>query len=402
MFKKILFLLIYVCCAFSLSAQNIIGWRNDRTGVYNETGLMKSWPARGPELLWHFDGLGRGFTSVTTDSERIFITGETDGIGYLYVLSMDGKLLHKIEYGREFTNSHPGARNAVIPNDGKIYVVSGMMELLCYDIQSMRLLWKKNYGQDYEAEITRHGWHGTPLIVGEKLIIAPGGKKHNVVALNKTTGELIWSSEGKDGVMSGYASPIYIGDQQTPQVVLMMSDYIIGLDVTNGRLLWSYAHTNRYREHPNTPVYSNNMLFCMSAYGKGSTMLRFTNGGRSVERVWELTELGHQMGHVMKFGDYIYGPGERTNWYCVDWRTGKIMYSNNSLAVGNIIAADGMLYIYSDRGEMALVKPNHEKFEIVSRFNVPLGTETHWAHPSIHKGVLYIRHGNTLMAYKIK
>lgn len=398
---KFLFSIVFVCAAFFLSAQNTVRWRNDRTGIYNETGLMKSWPANGPQLLWHFDGLGRGFTSVTIDSNQLFVTGETDGRGYLYVLDMDGKLRHKIEYGSEFTNSYPGARNAVIPDDGKLYVVSGTMELFCFDMQSLKLLWKKNYAQDFGAENTRHGWHGTPLIIDEKLIIAPGGKQHNVVALNKATGDIIWSSTGA-GDMSGYGSPIYLSDQQIPQVVFMMADNIIGLDVTNGRMIWSFPHTNRMGEHPNTPVYSNNMLFFMSAYGKGSTMLRLSNGGRSAAKVWELTELGHQTGHVVKYGDYIYGPGERTNWYCVDWQTGKIMYSDNTLAVGNIIAADGMLYIYSDRGEMALVKPDSQKLEVVSRFPVTLGTETHWAHPVIHNGILYIRHGNTLMAYKIK
>ena len=140
---KSLFFLAFVCATFSLSAQNTVEWRNDRTGVYNETGLMKLWSARGPELLWHFDGLGRGFTSVSIADNRLFITGETNGRGSLFVLGMDGKLIHKIEYGSEFTNSHPGARNTVIPNDGKIYLVSGTMELFCYDIQTMQLLWKK-------------------------------------------------------------------------------------------------------------------------------------------------------------------------------------------------------------------------------------------------------------------
>jgi outer membrane protein assembly factor BamB len=275
-----------------------------------------------------------------------------------------------------------------------------MAELFCYDMQSLKLLWKKNYAQDYGAENTYHGWHGPPLIIGEKLIIAPGGKKYNVVALNKATGDIIWSSEGA-GVMAGYGVPIYISDQQVPQVVVMMSDYIIGMDVSNGKLLWSHHHTNRYREHPNTPVYSHNMLFCTSSYGKGSVMLRLINGGRSVEKVWEVTELGHQTGHVMKFGNYIYGPGEKTHWYCVDWQTGKIMYSDQTLARGNIIAANGMLYCYSDKGEMALVKPNPQKFEIVSKFLITLGTEQHWAHPAIYRGVLYVRHGDTLMAYKI-
>ena len=396
--KKLFFTLL-ILATIPLQAQ--IEWRNDRTGIYNETGLLKSWVAGGLELLWHFDGLNRGYTSVSIAQNKLFITGETDEKGYLYVLSMSGELLHKVEYGAEFVSSYPGSRSTVIPNDGKLYIASGMAELFCYDMQTLELLWQKNYAKDYEADNNNHGWHGPPLIVGEKLIIAPGGKTHNVVALNKATGDIIWSSEGA-GVVASYGVPVYIGDQQVPQVVVMMSDYIIGLNVSNGKLLWSHAHTNKYKEHPNTPVYSNGMLFCMSSYGKGSVMLRLTDGGRSVEKVWEMTELGHQTGHVVKFGDYIYGSGEKTHWHCVDWQTGKIMYSDQTLAKGNIIAADGMLYIYSDKGEIALVKPNPKKFEIVSKFPVTLGTGEHWAHPVIYQGVLYVRHGDTLMAYRIK
>jgi len=362
---------------------------------------MKSWPADGPELLWHFDGLGYGYSSVSIAGDKLFVTGYTDGRGYLYVLNMEGKLLNKVEYGPEYDESYTGARSTVMHDDGKLYVVSGMAVLYCYDILTLKLLWKKDYIREYEAKNTAHGWNGPSLIVGEKLIIAPGGKKHNVLALNKTTGDIIWCSEGA-GDMAGYGTPIYIGDQQTPQVVVMMADNIIGLDITDGKLLWSHWHTNRFREHPNTPVYSNNMLFCTSDYGKGSEMLRLTNGGRSVSKVWELTELSHKTGHVVKFGDYIYGSGEKTNWYCVEWQTGKIMYADNSIGVGAIVAADGMLYCYSERGEMALVKPNPHQFEIAAKFRITLGTEQHWAHPAIYRGVLYVRHGDSLMAYKIK
>jgi outer membrane protein assembly factor BamB len=182
----------------------------------------------------------------------------------------------------------------------------------------------------------------------------------------------------------------------------MMSDYIIGVDISNGKLLWKYHHTNRFREHPNTPIYDNNMLFCMSSYGKGSVMLRLTNGGKNAEKVWENTDLDHQTGHVIKFGNYIYGSGQKQNWYCVDWNTGKTMWSDKSLAVGNIISADNMLYIYSQKGEMALVKPNPQKLEIVSQFPITLGTGQHYSHPVIYQGVMYVRHGDALMVYKIK
>ena len=394
--------LLFAVTFIQLNAQ--IQWRNDRTGMYNETGLMKSWPMNGPKLLWHFDGLGRGYSSVSIDRDKIYVTGYTDGKGYLYVLSLDGKLQNKIEYGPEWdSDGYVGARSTVMHDSGKLYVVSGLMDLFCYDSQSLKLLWKKNYGKDYGAKNTAHGWNGPPLIVGEKLIIAPGSKNFHVIALNKTSGELIWASKGAtENDMSGYATCIHIADQEVPQVVAMMSDHIIGVDISNGQLLWSHHHTNRFREHPNTPEYYNGMVLGMSDYGKGSVMLRLTNGGRNAVKVWENTDLGHKTGNTMRFGDYVYGSGEKTNWYCVDWQTGKTMYADRNFSVGSIISADGLLYCYGEKGEMALVKPNHQKFEIISQFPITLGTGEHWAHPVIFKGVLYIRHGDCLMAYKIK
>jgi len=95
--KRLVFVLFFIWAFASLQAQ--IQWRNDRTGVYNETGLLKSWPEKGPVLLWHFDGLGRGYSSVSINKDKLYVTGYTDGKGFLYVLDMAGKLLDKIEYG---------------------------------------------------------------------------------------------------------------------------------------------------------------------------------------------------------------------------------------------------------------------------------------------------------------
>jgi outer membrane protein assembly factor BamB len=402
---KLVIFLALMCTTYLFSAQNIVEWRYDRTGIYSkESGLLKSWLSNGPELLWHFDELGLGYTTVSIANDKLFVTGYTDGEGYLYVLGLDGKLQHKVKYGREFDNSYPGARSTVIPNAGKLYIVSGMAELFCYDMQSLKLLWKKSYVKDFGAENTRHGWHGPPLIVGEKLIIAPGGKTHNVVALNKITGATIWSSEGA-GDRSGYGVPIYIGNQQVQQVAVMMSSNVVGVDISNGKLLWSHPLRIRSGEHPNAPIYSNNMLLYTSGNSEGSTMLRLTNGGRSVEKIWEKAELESRHGGVVKIGNYAYMGGDPSRnrfWYCVDWNTGEIKYKDNSIAVGAVIANDGMLYCYSERGEMALVKATPQKFDIVSKFRIILGTEQHWSHPVIYRGVLYVRRGNTLMAYKIK
>ncbi|GHT59229.1 polyvinylalcohol dehydrogenase [Bacteroidia bacterium] len=399
--RKTIFLGLCVLAAISLSAQENIQWRGDRTGVYKETGLQKSWAAEGAKLLWNYDGLGEGHSSVAVSSGKIYVTGLTEGKGYLYVFDLTGKLLNKKEYGNEWDQSYNGTRGTVTIDAGKVYLISGVGDAVCFNESNLDIVWKKNILADFKAENIRWGICESPLIVGDKLIVSPGGQEQNIVALNKNTGAIIWSCPG-DGDPAAYCSPLYVSDQQVPQVVTMMAKHIVGVDVATGKKLWSYENINRTNVHPNIPVYHGNMLLCTSGYGKGSVMLRLIDGGRNVEKVWESSELDSRTGAMVKIGDYAYGSGDANKfWFCVDWKTGEQKYKDNQLGIGNVIADDGMLYCYSEKGDLALVKATPVKFDIVSKFPITLGTDQHWAHPVIYKGTLYLRHGNTLMAYKI-
>ena len=100
---------------------------------------------------------------------------------------------------------------------------------------------------------------------------------------------------------------------------------------------------------------------------------------------------------------YLYGSGDKgREWRCVSWETGEEKYASKDIAKGVTIYADGMLYCYSERGELALVEATPEGFNIVSQTKVELGTAQHWAHPVINNGRLFVRHGDVLIAYKIK
>ena len=389
--------------SLTLFAQDNIQWRGtDRTGIYTETGLMKSWPAAGPTMLWSYDGLGEGHSSAAISSDKIYLTGMTDGKGYLYVFDLKGKLLNKKMYGPEWNESYNGPRGTVTLNDGKLYLMSGVGDLYCFDVATLNVVWKKNILKEFKASNIVWGINEAPLIVGDKVIATPGGKEHNMVALNKNTGTLVWSSLG-EGDAAAYCSPLYIKDQQVPLIVTMTANHILGIDANTGKKLWSQEHTNRYSIHANTPVYGDGMILCTSGYGSGSIMLRLKNGGRSIEHVWSSKELDNRIGGMVKIGDFVYGSGDNNRfWFCADWKTGEIKYKEKGFAMGNIIADDGMLYCYTDRGDMILAKVNPVKFEVVSRFQITKGTEQHWAHPVIYKGVLYVRHGDSLMAYKIK
>src|SRR4030042_5059003 len=117
----------------TMEAQEGTRWRGpEATGVYHETGLMDTWPAGGPEILWHFDGLGQGFSSPVFAGGKIYLTGMELTLGYIYCLSINGKLLWKKPYGPEWTESYSGSRSSPTIAGGKIYIMSARGRLVFF------------------------------------------------------------------------------------------------------------------------------------------------------------------------------------------------------------------------------------------------------------------------------
>jgi len=379
-------------------------WRGDnRDGVYNETGLLKQWPADGPQLLWKYEGLGDGFTSAAIANEKIYITGLSDDILVLYVFDLkSGQLLRQKGVGRERDSQYPGPRSTVCVNDGKLYLYNALGMLYCLDETSLTEVWRKHLFKDFDGKGIMWGVTESPLIVDDKIFMTPGGVRYNMVALNKNTGALIWSSAG-ERTPSSYCSPQFISDQSVPMVVTNTLKHIVAFNADTGEKLWSFPQTNTQNIHPNTPLYSDGMIFSTTGYKGGSMLLRLKDGGKATEQVWKNSKVDTQIGGAVQAGDYIYASGHQNKyWFCIDRKTGETVYNVRDMAPCNVIYADGMLYCYSEKGTMNLVKPNPNKFELVSSFKVTFGTDQHWAHPVIHDGVMYLRHGNALMAYKIK
>ena len=318
------------------------------------------------------------------------------------MLFRSGKLLNKKKYGKEWDKNYVGTRGTITLNDDKVYLISGMGNIYCFNQDDLSPVWQRNMLNDFNAENIEWGINESPLIIDDKIIATPGGKIQNMVALNKLNGELIWSSEGEKE-QAAYCSPLYIEDVEIPQIVTRTSGHIIGIDASNGKKLWSHANPHKYAIHANTPLYHDGMILISGGSGTGATMLQLQNGGRNVKEIWKTDKLENLLGGLVKIGDYVYGSGESNkNWFCVDWKTGDIKYQDKSLTIGNVIANKDMLYCYTQRGDVALVKADPEKMEISSQFKITKGTAQHWAHPVINNGILYIRHGDALMAYPIK
>jgi outer membrane protein assembly factor BamB len=407
-----LFVIVLLTLTLTLQAQQISEFRPDnRTGVSSEVGLLTSWPAEGPTLLWTNLELTKGNSSPSFSENSIFITGTEGENDILYALDMNGKLLWKTAMGRAWTDSYPESRATPTVEGNMVYTCSGLGDLACIDGTSGKVIWSVKASEENKGTYGNWGIAESLLIDGDKLYFSPGGPETMTIALNKTNGQVIWKSSSISD-KPGYTSPILVNHGGKKMLIVVSMAHMIGVDVADGQILWSIANTGipKWGDHIIclTPVYQEGMVYVSEGYDAGGQMIRIAEDGKSAVSVWTDAVLDVHHGGVVSINGYIYGSNWLNNgdgnWCCIEWATGKKMWEQKWNCKGSIIAADDMLYIYDEKnGNVGLVKPNPEKFELVSTFKFKAGTSgPFWAHPVIHNGRLYLRHSNALAAYDIK
>jgi outer membrane protein assembly factor BamB len=385
------------------SGQEVLQWRGaNRTGIYNESGLLKTWPETGPELLWEFDGLGNGYGSPVITKKNIFINGEIDTISYLFALDLSGKYLWKSKIGKEWTQSYPGSRTTPTVVDDLLYVTAGWGQLACLESQTGRERWSVNMMTDFHGQVPRFGFSESVLVDGNKVYCSPGSPDTNVVALDRFTGKITWISKGA-GEMTSYCSPMLISLPQRKILVTFSKTTLLGIDTKDGKLLWSYKQEGQDIDcQVNTPIYENGFIYSVAGNGNGAFKLSLSADGTQITEIWKNGRCDNLMGGFIKLNDYIYTSGyENRQYYTVETTGGKIVDSVK-FDRGTINYADGMLYLYNEKGQVGLFRPDGPKMEMVSSFKETRGTKAHFAHPVICNGIMYIRHGKSLLAYKIK
>ncbi len=389
----------------AVSAQIRSSWSGPgRNGIYHETGLLKEWPEQGPEVLWTIEGIGHGYSSPSFSNGKIYLSGMIDRSGYVFIFNKDGLLLNSYEYGPEFYTSYPGSRSTPLVVDDLLYLASGMGKLMCLEAYSGKVIWSRDATDDFGGENIRWGITENLLIDGDKLFFAPGGKKHNIVALNRFTGETIWSSAGTgDGDLSAYCSPLIVELPGRRVFITIMASSIVGLDAASGEFLWSYPFANRNSIHANTPLFRDGHIYAFSTDEAGSVKLRLNPDGSQIEPVWVNKEINPMQGGAVIVDNHIYTAvyvGRR--WYCIDRNTGKPVWSSRDLDRGVVIYADGRLYYYTERGELALSRPDPGGMEIISHTSIDhVGTGLHFSHPVIHEGRLYVRRGEAMVVFDV-
>jgi hypothetical protein len=192
-----------------------------------------------------------------------------------------------------------------------------------------------------------------------------------------------------------------------------MSESIVGVRASDGKLLWRYPHKVYADENITTPLFHDGFVIVSGCVRKGTTSLELQVSGDqcSVDMRWHNRTLDNKQGGLVLLEGRLYGYAETQRsqpWTCIDFESGETLFqsapveSSYKYKNGCLTYADGMLYLYADNGNMALVKPTDSGLELAGRLKIEdPGERPTWAHPVVSGGRLYLRYGDKLGGYRV-
>jgi len=385
----------------------------NRDNKSTDKGLLKMWPEGGPSRIWEATGIGEGYSTVAIVGERIYTTGAIDDDCVITALDMDGKKIWTRKNGKAWKKSYPGTRSTATITDGLLYHLSGIGNLICLKADCGEVVWTINILEEFGGRNIMWGLAESPLVIGDKVICTTGGKNVSMVALDRKTGKVAWKCTGA-GDKPGYASPILIEYQGLKQIVTAMSESIIGVRASDGKLLWRYLHKVHADENITTPLFHNGSVIVSGCWRRGTTSLQLRVSGDecSAKEHWRNETLDNKQGGIVLVDGKLYGYAESQNrsrpWMCIDFKSGATIFqsapvkSSYKYKNGCLTYADGMFYLFSDNGNMALAKATDKVFKVTGRLRIKEpGKRPTWAHPVVFGGRLYIRYGDTLGVHNI-
>lgn len=429
-------LLLSAICVF-VSSPGAVGddwpqWGGPhRNFTWDEPGLLASFPAAGPKILWRAK-VDSGYTGPAVAGGKVFLMDyvrkEGDATvnpgkrselqGSERVLCFDaasGESLWTHEYDCPYRISYAEGPRCTPAVDGdRVYTLGAEGNLCCLNVTDGKVVWERSLKTDYQmAEAPIWGFSAHPLVHGDLLYCVVGGEGSIAVAFNKTDGTEVWRS--MSATEPGYCPPIIVSKDGVEQLVIWHSDAINGLDPKTGKVLWSSKLKPSYAMAIAAPVVDGDTIF---ASGLGaSALLKLGPSLANVTSVW--TGKGFNTSHspIIAEGGFAYGV-DRTGWLrCIDLQTGDRKWQTTEPVVGPrptnpgtgfIVKNGDRFLIAGETGELTIARMTPEKYEKIS--SAKLLEPTHdsfdhkalWSCPAYSNGCMYWRNDNELICVSLK
>ena len=397
------------------------------TSVSPEKGILSPWPRQGLRIVWQKQ-LGTGYAMPSISRGRLFLFDRQNNQARLRCLKSEtGEELWKFAYPtdyRDYYGYNNGPRCFPVVDEERVYIYGADGMLHCVRALDGKLLWKNDTKAEFGVVQNFFGVGSTPVIEGDLLIAQVGGsprgsgerpsfgQKGNgsgVVAFDKLTGKIRYQVTDE---LASYAVPTLATIGGRRWCFVLARGGLIGMEPATGKVDFHYPWRARDLESVNAsnPVVVGDQVFISETYGPGSALLRVKPGGYEV--VW--TDADKRRNKSMQchwntpihHDGYLYGCSgrhENAELRCIEFATGKVMWSEPDLTRTSLLMVDGHFICLAEDAHLLLLKVNPHKFELVSRLEGPdIRLEYPcWAAPIVSHGLLYIRGKDRLVCLEL-
>ncbi|MFM2002615.1 MAG: alcohol dehydrogenase [Planctomycetota bacterium] len=380
-----------------------------RDGISKEAGLIERFPPGGPKVVWRAPG-GVGMSAVVVAQGLAVTTWNDAGQQWLVALDAEtGKLRWRTPTGSAYENAMGNGPRATPAISGdRVFAYSGEGVLVAARRDDGEVLWRVDAVGQAGAEPSDYGMSSSPLVVGDRVIVHVGGAESAIAAYNAADGELSWTAARG---AAGYSSPTLLELAGRPQVVSVTGMEVVGLAPETGSLLWSFPFQTDYGCNTATPIAIDGGVFVSAGENHGSVLIDLRPQGERFEAQarWASLDAKSVMRNEWQtsivvddklFGfDNVGAAGPVTHLACLDAKTGKELWRKMRFGKGNMVYADGKLWITTIDGELVVARAKADGYEELGRASLAGKTRQTL---SIAQGRGYLRDDQEVICVALK
>ena len=394
-------------CALAADWPQFLGPRRDGV-AHAEKGLARAWPASGPKVLWEMPvGLGYGGAALYGDSV-LLLDREDDARDVIRRIRLaDGKEIWRYPYDAPGRLDHNGGRGMPATDGNLVFSIGTFGHIFAVRFSDGGVVWQGHLLQDWGSQRPNWGVATSPLLYGDWVVMMPWGRKAALVAFEKATGKVVWTTPNPRGVVLEYQSPIpmKLGEQE---MILAAGKrgYLIGVDARTGRQLWEYTdYPQKGWAIPSPVPIGDGRIFLTGGYAQGCVMLKVEQQGEAwrVAELWRNDNMGSKCAQVLLYNGYLYGNssdvGGGLRCLTLD---GQVKWDSKASGqrqfdLGNLIIADGLIYIIDGRsGQLVMAEATPDGYKELGAARLLSPPEV-WAPLAVKDGKLVIRDQHKLV-----
>jgi outer membrane protein assembly factor BamB len=369
-------------------------------GIAPAEGFMESWPAGGPPVAYR-QPIGSGYAGFVIGGGRAYTIEQRRGDEVIACYDFaTGIELWTHTYRAFFTEMMGGEGPRATPTlDGeRLYALGAEGDLHCLNALTGEVVWRRNILRG----MTNLQWamSGSPLILDNLVLVTGSGiGGDSIFALDKLTGEPVWSSLPEQQAYSTLLEAEIAGRRV---VLNLAADKLNAIDPANGERLWSFPWLTQNGINCSQPIpVGDDRVFLSSGYGQGAALIevRAANGGYEVAELWSNSNMKNKFNSSVVHEGYVYGLDEGV-MACVELATGARQWKAGRYGHGQILLAGAQLFVLGEDGSLTFLAADPAEHRVLGTAK-PLDGKT-WNTMALAGGRLLVRNHREMSALDLR